>query len=128
MRFNRYVALTRGDRNSAEKMMADCEERLREGSSVFFFPEGTRSATGKVRLFKPGPFMLAHKLKLPILPVVISGTGEALPKYSLTLDGTKHISLKVLPEIPYSSYSSLTITETAMMVRQIIIDNTKSLK
>jgi 1-acyl-sn-glycerol-3-phosphate acyltransferase len=123
MRFNRYVALTRGDRDSAEKMMAHCEERLREGSPVFFFPEGTRSATGKVRLFKPGPFMLAHKLKLPLVPVVISGTGEALPKYSLTLDGTKHISLKILPEIPYSSFSSLTITETAMMVRNVIIDN-----
>ena len=123
MRFNRYVALARGNRDSAEKMMADCEDRLREGSPVFFFPEGTRSATGKVRLFKPGPFMLAHKLKLPILPLVISGTGKALPKYSLTLDGTKQISLKVLPEIPYSSYSSLTITETAMMVRQVIIDN-----
>lgn len=123
MRFNRYVALTRGDRDSAEKMMADCEERLREDSPVFFFPEGTRSATGKVKIFKPGPFMLAHKLKLSLLPVVITGTGEALPKYSLTLDGTKHISLKILPEIPYSTFSSLTITETAMMVRNVIIDN-----
>jgi 1-acyl-sn-glycerol-3-phosphate acyltransferase len=123
MRLNRYIAIRRGDRDSAEKMMSDCEEHLEAGSPVFFFPEGTRSATGRVRLFKPGPFMLAHKLKLPILPLAISGTGKALPKYSLTMNGTKHISLKVLPEISYSSFSSLTITETAMMVRKVIMEN-----
>jgi 1-acyl-sn-glycerol-3-phosphate acyltransferase len=122
MRLNRYVALKRGDRDSVEQMMLDCEERLKSGSPVFFFPEGTRSTTGKVRLFKPGAFMLAHRLKLPILPVVISGTCEALPKYSLTLNGTKRISLKVLPAIPYSSFASLTITETAQMVRNTVID------
>jgi len=67
--------------------------------------------------------MLAHKLKIPILPVVISGTGEALPKYSLVTGGRKQISLKVLPEIPYSSFASLSITETAMMARKLIMDN-----
>ncbi|HOP64102.1 MAG TPA: lysophospholipid acyltransferase family protein [Spirochaetota bacterium] len=122
MRLNRYVTLKRGNMESVEQMMLDCEERLKQGSPVFFFPEGTRSTTGKVKLFKPGAFMLAHRLKLPVLPVVISGTCEALPKYSISLNGTKNISMKVLPEIPYSSFASQTITETAMMVRNIVKD------
>ena len=123
MYMNRYVRLVRGDKSSVDKMMDDCEQRLREGSSVFLFPEGTRSPNGKVRLFKPGAFMLAHKLKLPILPIAISGTCEALPKYSMNIQGVHNITMNVLEEIPYSSFSSLSITETAEMIRKIIIDN-----
>jgi len=127
MYLNRYIKLVRGDKESVDQMMRDSEQRLREGSSVFIFPEGTRSSNGKVKLFKPGAFMLAHKLKLPILPIAISGTCLALPKYSMNIQGTHNIYMKVLPEIPYSSYSSLSITETAEMVKKIIVDNVDEL-
>lgn len=127
MYLNRYIRLVRGDKESIKIMLEDSEQRLKEGSSVFFFPEGTRSPDGKVKAFKPGAFMLAHKMKLPILPIAISGTNHALPKYSMNYQGNHNLYLKILKEIPYSEFSSLSVEDTAEMVRKIISDNVEEL-
>lgn len=127
MYLNRYVRLIRGDKESIEKMMVTSEERLREGSSVYFFPEGTRSNDGRVKKFKPGAFILAHKLKLPIIPIAISGTCVALPKYSMNTKGIQHLYLDILEEIPYSRFSSMSVDETSDMVRDIIIRRVEEL-
>ena len=121
MYLNRYVRLIRGDKESIEKMMVTSEERLREGSSVYFFPEGTRSMDGKVKKFKPGAFILAHKLKLPIIPKAISGTCIALPKYSMNTNGIQNLYLDILEEMRYSKCARLSVEETSDMVRNIII-------
>jgi 1-acyl-sn-glycerol-3-phosphate acyltransferase len=119
MVLNRYVKLKRGDKKSIEKMMAHCEETLAEGSSLYMFPEGTRSKTGDLKDFKPGAFILAHKMKIPILPVVITGTRDALPKKSLIIHGRHAITLRVLDEIPYEKFSGLSVDETSAMVREL---------
>lgn len=128
MYFNRYIKLVRGDKESIRQMLKVSEERLKEGSSIYICPEGTRSPDGKIKPFKSGAFMLAHKLKLPILPIAISGTRHALPKYSMNYHGKHNLYIKVLNEIPYSAFSSLTIEETAEMVRKIIRDNVEALE
>jgi 1-acyl-sn-glycerol-3-phosphate acyltransferase len=127
MYLNRYVRLVRGDKESIKEMYRVSEERLQEGSSVYFFPEGTRSPDGKVKNFKPGAFAIAHKMKLPILPIAISGTEAALPKYTMKYTGSHKMYLKVLEEIPYEAFSSLSIEETADMVKTIISDNVEEL-
>lgn len=120
MVLNRYVKLKRGDKESIQQMMNDCETHLAEGSSIFIFPEGTRSFDGKVKSFKAGAFILAHKMKLPILPVAISGTNAALPKYSMKFQGIQRIYLRILDEIPYEKFKDMTPEETAEMVRAVI--------
>jgi 1-acyl-sn-glycerol-3-phosphate acyltransferase len=50
------------------------------GSSLIIFPEGTRSRDGQLLPFKKGPFIAAIHLKLPIVPVVCSGTSAVMPK------------------------------------------------
>lgn len=127
MYLNRYVRLIRGDKESIQNMMVVAEERLREGSSVYFFPEGTRSSDGKVKKFKPGAFILAHRLKLPILPIAISGTCDALPKYSMNYHGTHILHMQILEEVSYDRFSSLSVEETAEMVRKIISDRVDEL-
>ena len=127
MYFNRYIKLVRGDKESIKQMLDVAEERLKEGSSIYMCPEGTRSDDGKVKPFKPGAFALAHKLKLPILPIAISGTHRALPKYSMNYHGKQNLYLKILEEIPYSKFSSQTVEETAEMVKKIISDNVEAL-
>jgi len=125
MILNRYVRLKRGDKESIERMMRDSERHIDEGSSIFFFPEGTRSPDGKVKAFKPGAFQLAKKKKIPILPIVISGTDKALPKHSINFHGVQKILIKIFEEIPYHSFKNLSIEETAEMVRKFIIKNLK---
>lgn len=117
MRLNRYIKIVRGERNSRRQMMADCERALSQGSSVYFFPEGTRSRTGQLKPFKPGAFVLAHQMRLPILAIAINGTKDALPKASLNFHGRHRFRIDVIEEIPYAAFAHLSVEETAEMVR-----------
>ncbi|MCP4134041.1 MAG: 1-acyl-sn-glycerol-3-phosphate acyltransferase [bacterium] len=121
MSLNRYIKLVRGDKESIDQMMEDSEKALASGSSVFFYPEGTRSTNGQIRDFKPGAFLLAKKMKIPILPIVISGSNEALPKYSFDYHGIHKIWLRVLDEVPYEDFADLSVEEFSDMVRQKMI-------
>jgi 1-acyl-sn-glycerol-3-phosphate acyltransferase len=106
MWLNRYIPLTRGSRESVAQMMQLCEERLREGSSIMMFPEGTRSPDGRLQAFKPGAFTLAQRTKRPLLPIVVEGTSKALPKRGFVLQGRFPIRVRVLDEIPYSEFAN----------------------
>jgi 1-acyl-sn-glycerol-3-phosphate acyltransferase len=120
MSLNRYIKLDRKDKESRRNTMAACEKALARGSSVYFFPEGTRSETGRLKPFKPGAFILAHQMRLPILAIAINGTRHALPKASLNFHGRHPIRIEVIEEIPYADFADLSVEETGEMVRQKI--------
>lgn len=127
MALNGYIRLKRGEKESRDQMMAACKRALARGSSVYFFPEGTRSKTGQLKPFKPGAFILAHRMRLPILAIAITGTKEALPKASLNFHGSHPIRIEVLGEIPYQDFAHLDIGQTAEMVRALITAHIESL-
>jgi 1-acyl-sn-glycerol-3-phosphate acyltransferase len=120
MSLNRYVKLRRGDRASVVKMMKACRETLESGSSIMMFPEGTRSPSGRMREFKTGAFELAQQAHAPILPIVIQGTHDALPKRGFVLRGRHPIRLTVLEPIPYESFAELEVQEVSDRVRALI--------
>ncbi|WAS98579.1 lysophospholipid acyltransferase family protein [Nannocystis punicea] len=105
MTLNRYVALRRGDTASIAAMLRCCRENLDAGSSVFMFPEGTRSRDGRIQGFKHGAFSLAAEAGAPIVPIVLDGTSAALPKSSwrIGLDRARlPIRVQVLPPVALS--------------------------
>jgi len=120
MFLNRYVRLERGRKRSIRKMYAACERHLKEGSSIFLFPEGTRSSTGKMREFKEGAFVLAKRLHVPILPLVINGSKNALPKDSLNFHGGTHVHLEVLDPVPPSAFADMSSSELTTTIRELI--------
>ncbi|WP_022668367.1 lysophospholipid acyltransferase family protein [Desulfospira joergensenii] len=120
MSLNGYIKLKRGERSSVEKMMQECRDLLEKGISVFFFPEGTRSETGRVKPFKPGAFILAKEMKKPILPIVLNHTKDALPKHSLEFHGRHNMEVRVLDEIPYSELEHIPVPELADRIRDLI--------
>lgn len=120
MSLNGYVPVRRGQRASVEKMMAACRHALRTGSSLMIFPEGTWSVDGTMRPFKPGAFELAREVAVPIIPIVIRGTGEAMPATGFTLTGRCDISVTVLPEVPVTTVESISTTELSDLVRELI--------
>jgi 1-acyl-sn-glycerol-3-phosphate acyltransferase len=69
-----FISVDRGDRSSARQTFASASARLREGTSILMFPEGTRSLTDTLLPFQRGGFLLALKSGLPIVPVGIRGT------------------------------------------------------
>lgn len=73
------IYVMRGFTTEAKASMELAARRIREGSSVVFFPEGTRSRTGDLGTFKTGGFRLAIASGAPILPMSVSGTSRMLP-------------------------------------------------
>jgi 1-acyl-sn-glycerol-3-phosphate acyltransferase len=120
MRLNRYIELKRGDRTSVVQMMEACEVTLAEGNSILMFPEGTRSPSGKLRTFKPGAFELALRARRPILPIVIRGTSDALPKRGFVLRGRHPIHVRVLEPIPWEKFQDRTATALTAEVHALI--------
>ena len=53
---------------------------LKDGRALMIFPEGTRSADGRLQELKLGAAILATELDLPIVPAVIEGAFEAWPR------------------------------------------------
>lgn len=120
MSLNRYIKLRRGDKESVDQMMVACEQTLREGNSIMMFPEGTRSADGRLKAFKHGAFTLAKRVGAPILPIVVEGTAAALPKRGFVLQGRHAIRIRVLDAIPYARIASLSVEALTEQVRAII--------
>ncbi len=123
MTLNRYIPLRRGDRESVRQMMDACETTLRAGSSIMMFPEGTRSKTGALQPFKPGAFELALRTGLPILPIVLTGTSDALPKKGFVLRGRHPITITVLDPIQPESFRGLDAKALTEHTRQIFVEH-----
>jgi 1-acyl-sn-glycerol-3-phosphate acyltransferase len=104
MALNGYVKLSRGQKASVMQMMRACREHLSAGSSLMIFPEGTRSPSGNIRRFKSGAFELAQAAGCPILPIVLHGTADALPKSGVVLQGRHHITVRCLDPIPFEEF------------------------
>jgi 1-acyl-sn-glycerol-3-phosphate acyltransferase len=122
MRLNRYIPLRRGNRPSAVQMMREAERQLAEGSSIMLFPEGTRSRTGRLRDFKIGAFELALRSQTPLLPIVIEGSGNALPKRGFVLRGRHRIRVRVLEPLPYETFQSLSAKELTDQVQRMFAE------
>jgi 1-acyl-sn-glycerol-3-phosphate acyltransferase len=96
MRLNGCVPIQRGDHESVRRMMAHCRAHLARGAPVLLFPEGTRSPDGRLRPFRDGAFRLAAEAGVPIIPVVVTGTRDALPKNGLMLRQRMRAEVRVL--------------------------------
>jgi len=92
---------------ATEEFMARAGILLSEGVSIVFFPEGTRSTTGKMGMFHGAAFRLALDTKASVVPLCITGNDNIPPKGSLVLHpGT--IRVRALPAITWDEYKDLT--------------------
>ena len=103
MSLAKHVKLERGKFASIKKVYRQAAEWLRQDVSVLFFPEGTRSDTDEMNEFQNGAFKLAIKEKRPILPVLIQGTRDAIPKHGKQFSDKINCALRVLPAIETSA-------------------------
>lgn len=122
MRLNRYIELIRGDRESVVRMLEACRRTLDQENSIMMFPEGTRSPDGRIRSFKEGAFELALEARRPILPIVVQGTADALPKRGFVLRGRHRIRVTVLDPLPYEAFADRSAAELTDQVRGLIAD------
>ncbi len=94
-----HIFIDRSDHQAALRSLDEAKRRVVDGTSVMFFPEGTRSPDGRLLGFKRGAFRMAMDLGLPILPLTINGTRKVLPARSVDLlPGTARLAIH--PPIP----------------------------
>ena len=122
------VPIDRSDRRKGAVAMLQCARYLRQRCSVVFFPEGTRSPDGQVLPFSEGPFQLAIREQVPILPLVVEGSGAALPRNSWTFGGTLDIHLRILEAVSVEGWNVKQGPAMRDLVRQKIVDELERLR
>lgn len=76
---------------------------LRAGSNLLIFPEGTRTEDDTLGIYHSTFAILSHALNVPVLPIVLNGAYEALPKHT-KLPKRKPVTVKILPAINPDKY------------------------
>jgi 1-acyl-sn-glycerol-3-phosphate acyltransferase len=120
LRMADYITVDRGDDESKAEMLARSFDCLRTGTSIMIFPEGTRTPGGGLGFFKRGAFALAIDAGVPILPVLIDGTGQILPKHGFILRSGYHLRVKVLDPILPESFGTVFPEELALKLKAIM--------
>ncbi len=114
---SRSIPINRESLRSGAKFIAQAEAEIKNGSSILLFPEGTRSRTGEMRIFKEGAFLLAKRSGCPIIPIVHTGSENTFPGNSWIM-GRAHIRIRVLDEISADTVSKLDVKSLMSLTRE----------
>lgn len=119
IRLGGHVPIDRGNPFRARRSLDAAARRIRGGTSVVVFPEGSRSPDGAVRHFKRGSFGLAIEAGVPIVPVSLVGVKAVVPQGLSTLrPGTVAVALH--PPVPVAGRSPGDAEALAEDVRRIV--------
>lgn len=107
--------------SSIAQTIEDAKKVLATGNSIFIFPEGSRTETGRLTRFKKGAFVIASELDVPILPVTIDGAFEVLPRGTY-LPHPRRVVLTVHPAFHMSEQGTppAHIPASARLAQQVI--------
>lgn len=121
-----HILVDRSNRAKSIASLSRAGERIRAGTSIVVYAEGTRSPDGSVLPFKKGPFAVALAAKVPICPVTIEGSGNLMPKNSWRIrPGPIHV--RIGAPIETAGYSDATREQLMTRVREVIIDQSLAL-
>jgi 1-acyl-sn-glycerol-3-phosphate acyltransferase len=93
------VFIDRDNRKAAFESYKRAAEEVKRGRSVIICPEGTRGTDYHLRPFKKGPFVLAIASGSPIIPTILYGTREIMPKGSFIIRGGR-VHIHFLDPVP----------------------------
>jgi 1-acyl-sn-glycerol-3-phosphate acyltransferase len=116
------ISVDRKNARSGAQAIIKAQRYLEQKCSVIIFPEGTRTLDGRVRQFTDGAFHLAIRAKVPVLPVVIEGSRDCIPKNSWKFGKPSDIYLKILPPIETASLGIEDVQALRDRVRAAIME------
>jgi 1-acyl-sn-glycerol-3-phosphate acyltransferase len=111
-----YIPIDRNNRRQAFESVNLAAQRIKDGTSVVIFPEGTRSPDGILQDFKKGGFILALHSQHPIVPISISGSHRILPKRGAWKIHSGRVLVTISTPIPTEG---LTTRERDELIRRV---------
>ena len=117
-----HVGVERENPTRARASLDHAAERIRSGTSVVVFPEGTRSYDGVMRAFRKGSFRLALKAGTPVVPVTISGSHRVMKRGKVTVYPGK-VSLRIGEPISVEGLSEGDAADLSERVRDVVQGN-----
>lgn len=115
------IFIDRSNREKAFHSIRQAGAQIKKGKNVFSFPEGTRSASGDVKMFKRGTFILARENNIEVVPIAIRGAGKIIPAQSFTISPGKVEVIIGEPIVP-ANHTHLTLEQFAAYCRQRVIE------
>jgi 1-acyl-sn-glycerol-3-phosphate acyltransferase len=112
VKFADYLCVSDGLAENIEIL----RQKVKEGFSILVFPEGTRSEDTEIHRFHQGSFQLAQEFDLEILPILLHGTGDCIPKGEFFMKGGK-VTINILQRLKPAEFGK-TWREQAKSVRK----------
>ena len=107
--------------NEVSEIYKEMESHLKSGKNVIYFPEGTRHTGDKLLPFKRGAFKLSQKHNRPIVPIVIEGVQQYLPRKAWCFRTSKrqNVYMKMLtPLFPKDFKNEIEMRDYAQTIIQ----------
>lgn len=123
-----YIIIDRGNEDSKVEMLERSYNCLKGGISIMIFPEGTRSQDNDIGFFKRGAFQLALQANVPLLPVIIDGTGGILPKHGLIFGSGHEIRIRVLDPVCPENFRTENPESLAMKINSLMKSELNALR
>lgn len=117
-----YISIDRSNRKSAFASLERAARTIRNGTSVLIFPEGTRSRDGNILPFKKGGFVLSVDAGVPIVPIIIRGTGSIIAKGHFLIR-PRPVTMQILDPVETAGYTRKTKDQLLERIRSILIDH-----
>ncbi len=115
------VFVDRANHVQAVNALKPVVESIREGLSLVLAPEGTRSATGHLGRFKKGAFHMAMAAGVPIVPIVLRNTLDALPKHGIIVRAAT-IEVVVHPPIETADWKPENLDRHIEEIRNLYVE------
>jgi len=118
-RLAKFVPVDRENRDAALASVKEAVQYIREGYSFLVYPEGTRSADGRLHRFKKGSFVVAIDAGIPVVPVACSGAHFVMKKNSLVIRPGK-VTVRFGKPVDASAYTVERRDELAQRVHDMV--------
>lgn len=128
LRMADYIVVERGNEESKVVMLEQSARCLRKGISIMIFPEGTRSADRNIGFFKRGAFSLALEAQVPVLPVLVDGTGGMLPRHGFIFGSRREIKVKVFDPVFPEEFGTADPDQLALRMSNFMASELKKMR
>lgn len=115
------VFVDRNNRAQAVTSLNAAGAQIRAGATVLAYAEGTRSPDGQIMPFKKGPFVLALRAGVPVVPVAIEGAGGVLPAGGFRLRPGK-VRIRIGRPVPTEGLAQQDLEDLMRRCRNQLID------